>query len=510
LHKLHCLSASLVGAMALRGQRVAVIVEGSRGDCQPYVALSLGLKAQGCLVQYMSNCNHEQFVKDQGLDCVSAMADSEYHCQHNETLKASMKSGDTFKFIAALGEIVQTEFPGIVDKGLPALEAFKPDIVICGVLSVTLAEYYARIHDIPVIHAYLGVYFYTAQLAPFGLPNTGIGCINRGMWRLVLSLMMPTTRDQCNIIKAKVGNEDWLKFFPLSVNELIEDQNDPLIVKIVGCNAEVSPIPTDVISTNIHLTGWWTLDCAHQIERFNAGDPNFGGTDKVQIESFLRAGTTPVYLGWGSMLAVSPEFMTRLAVSALMKTKRRGIVLKGWGGLGPDLLVEEDLKSYARSNVLFVKSAPHEWLLPQCACAVIHGGSGSTAAAMRSGKPTIITPVFLDQYDFAKSCNRLKVGVGTCQFKEVTTDILAAAIDKCITDESVKKTAAQLAKMLKAENGVDRAIDLISAFVEGPLANGSWRRERAERDARRINSRRSFFDMFTCCGPMHLVWRKAR
>merc|ERR1712083_692723 len=99
--------------------------------------------------------------------------------------------------------------------------------------------------------------------------------------------------------------------------------------------------------------------------------------------------------------------MTTLAVAALKKTKQRGIVLKGWGGLGPEVLEEPDLQEYARENVLFVRSAPHEWLFPQCALTVTHGGSGTSAAAMRSGKPTIITPVFLDQHDFAAAVNRL-------------------------------------------------------------------------------------------------------
>ncbi|KAL6515240.1 hypothetical protein OROHE_018872 [Orobanche hederae] len=30
---------------------------------------------------------------------------------------------------------------------------------------------------------------------------------------------------------------------------------------------------------------------------------------------------------------------------------------------------------------------PYSWLLPRCAAAVHHGGSGSTAAALRTGIP---------------------------------------------------------------------------------------------------------------------------
>ena len=51
----------------------------------------------------------------------------------------------------------------------------------------------------------------------------------------------------------------------------------------------------------------------------------------------------------------------------------------------------------SENQVLFVKSIPHEWLLPQCAASVIHGGAGTTAAAIRAGKPVIICPFLCDQ-----------------------------------------------------------------------------------------------------------------
>ena len=35
---------------SLRGMRVALLVEGSRGDCQPYIALALRLQKEGCIV----------------------------------------------------------------------------------------------------------------------------------------------------------------------------------------------------------------------------------------------------------------------------------------------------------------------------------------------------------------------------------------------------------------------------------------------------------------------------
>ncbi len=48
----------------------------------------------------------------------------------------------------------------------------------------------------------------------------------------------------------------------------------------------------------------------------------------------------------------------------------------------------------APPNVLFIDSAPHDWLF-QCVCAVVHhGGAGTTATGLMAGKPTFIVPFF--------------------------------------------------------------------------------------------------------------------
>ena len=143
------------------------------------------------------------------------------------------------------------------------------------------------------------------------------------------------------------------------------------------------------------------------------------GTDAAKLTKFLSDGSPPVYLGWGSMLCKSPEFMVSMAVEALQHAGARGIVLGGWARLSKEH-VPEKLKDFCDSNVLFLEKAPHEWLFPKCACIVHHGGSGTTAASVRSGKPTIITPIQGDQFDFADGINAIGCGVGLAHMKKLT------------------------------------------------------------------------------------------
>jgi sterol 3beta-glucosyltransferase len=73
-----------------------------------------------------------------------------------------------------------------------------------------------------------------------------------------------------------------------------------------------------------------------------------------------------------------------------------------------------------RKKVIFVDSAAHEWLFPYCSCIVHHVGSGTTAASVRSGKPTIITPVQGDQFDFAASVQTIGCGIGLGHLSTLT------------------------------------------------------------------------------------------
>jgi len=140
---------------------------------------------------------------------------------------------------------------------------------------------------------------------------------------------------------------------------------------------------------------------------------------------------------------------------------------------------------YAASHMFFAATLPHEWLFPQCSCIVSHGGSGTVAASVRSGRPAIITPVFLDQFEFAQQVENLGVGVGMRQLQKITTDELAFAISRCLQDGDLQAKAAALGDKLRPQNGVGEAVSVLRAFVDGPLKSGQWLQEERKRQQTR-------------------------
>ena len=72
-----------------------------------------------------------------------------------------------------------------------------------------------------------------------------------------------------------------------------------------------------------------------------------------------------------------------------MVSKLRGIIFAGYASLRPAIAeghpYTDAMTSFVRENVLFVQSAPHDWLFPECSAIVHHVVQGTTAAALRSG-----------------------------------------------------------------------------------------------------------------------------
>merc|ERR1719230_897749 len=92
------------------------------------------------------------------------------------------------------------------------------------------------------------------------------------------------------------------------------------------------------------------LDAKTSSDWFGTGDASSSALD-----AFLSAGSEPVYIGWGSMVLMSPRFMAHLAVRSLKVANLRGLVCGGWAQLSADLLKGEvdsaALAEYARENV---------------------------------------------------------------------------------------------------------------------------------------------------------------
>ena len=159
----------------------------------------------------------------------------------------------------------------------------------------------------------------------------------------------------------------------------------------------------------------------------------------------------------GSMPDADAQKTTRLVVDALRMSGVRCVLQRGWSGLGSEQLSE---------TVLPVDSIPHSWLFPRMAAVVHHGGAGTTAAGLRSGVPSILTPYAADQFFWAQRVAFLGVGPKSVSYHALTAEKLAGMIRQSITDSEMRERADAFGRRIGSERGVEKAVEYITEFLE--------------------------------------------
>ncbi|KAL8820755.1 MAG: hypothetical protein Q9191_007451 [Dirinaria sp. TL-2023a] len=172
------------------------------------------------------------------------------------------------------------------------------------------------------------------------------------------------------------------------------------------------------------------------------------------LSKFLESGPPPVYIGFGSIVIDDPDQFTNLIFEAVEKAGVRALVSKGWGGLGGEENVPD--------NIYLLENTPHDWLFPRVSAVVHHGGAGTTAIGLKCGIPTMIVPFFGDQPFWGAMVSKARAGAHrTIPYKDLTVDALADGIQQCLTAEA-KSNAQKIARSI-AEEG-DGAQNCVESF----------------------------------------------
>ena len=166
-------------------------------------------------------------------------------------------------------------------------------------------------------------------------------------------------------------------------------------------------------------------------------------TPPDDLSRFLAAGPPPVYIGFGSIVIDDPDALTNTILEAVKTSGCRALLSKGWGGIGVGDLPE---------SIFLIDNCPHDWLFSQCAAVVHHGGAGTTAAAIRAGKPSIIVPFFGDQPFWGAMVHRAGAGPEPIHNKSLNATNLAAGITTALTEE-VQRKAGELGEQIRHEPG---------------------------------------------------------
>lgn len=175
----------------------------------------------------------------------------------------------------------------------------------------------------------------------------------------------------------------------------------------------------------------------------------------ADVRKFVEEGDPPILFCLGTAAVhVAGDFYEH-AAEACRLLSRRGLLLVGPSRAGPANLPP---------GVGAFPYAPFSWVMPRCAVNVHHAGIGSTAQALRAGRPTVTIPHAHDQFDNAARLMRLGVSV-TVPRPRVTGRRLADAISSTLTAEAGSR-AAEMGRKIAGEDGAVRAIELIETWMK--------------------------------------------
>lgn len=163
----------------------------------------------------------------------------------------------------------------------------------------------------------------------------------------------------------------------------------------------------------------------------------------VELAGFLAAGDPPIVFTLGMTAVWEAGRFYEESVRAAERLGRRAVLLTG--------TAPHNRPRRLPASVLAVSYAPHSYLFPRAAAIVHSGGIGTTAQALRAGKPMVVVPYAHDQPDNAVRAERLGVA-RRMKWNRYSATTLAPALATVLSDHVVSR-AATVGQAVRAEDG---------------------------------------------------------
>ncbi|MFF0157587.1 glycosyltransferase [Streptomyces sp. NPDC005263] len=411
------------------GRTVVIFAAGSRGDVQPCLALGRALTRQGDAVRLLASSRYQRLITGAGLRFHALPADPSEIIESPEGQELLAGRRNPVAFIRGLNRIMRPLFARLLAETQAGAEG--ADLVLAptfGLLGVHLSQYlrvpHALVHFQPSQPTGAFPHPFTPAarfLGPVG-NRLSYEAVDLGAW-LACRQFINTWRREHLALPA---------LSPFAPHRRL--RRAPVLCAF---SPTLVPRPPDW-GPNVHLTGFWHHD-----------QPLW--KPPRRLLDFLGDGPPPVYVGFGSMKTSDPQATDRVVRAALRRAGLRGV-------LAGDPATSDD-------DMLAVEETPHSWLFPRMAAVVHHGGAGTTASALRSGVPSLVCPFFGDQPYWADRAHRLGVGPTPLPARQLTVPALADRLRAVTEDSDHAEAARRLGRALTAEDGVERACQVLNQLA---------------------------------------------
>jgi sterol 3beta-glucosyltransferase len=402
--------------------KLVILTAGSRGDVEPYVALGSGLRRDGCEVRVATHPEFRGLVERHGLEFAQVTRPDEALAGGRQWEALQSDAATPAKYVrrwAGLRRSASAYADRVVADHWTACRSV--DAVISSLSAIRGAQQAAAL-GVPHVWALLQPMSPTREYPQFMVASRLPGPVNLRSHVIGEAVYRRLFRD---------GGDRWAP----SRRGLFGASGGPIVY---GISPTIVPRPADW-PPNVAQLGDWHLDRAD--------------TDALptEVEAFLDSGPPPVFV---HAARIAVPGIAVAAARALRRLECRALV-SGWPA-------DEPLPD----GVAAAPDVPFARLFERVAAVVHHGGAGTVAAALRSGRPSLGVPGSFDQRFWSERVASLGAGPPPPLARRVTPELLERALERLVREESFASSAASLARRIAGERGVADTASHVRARLE--------------------------------------------
>ncbi|HEX5474746.1 MAG TPA: glycosyltransferase [Vicinamibacterales bacterium] len=423
--------------------RIVIATFGSLGDIHPMMALGLELQSRGHAVAIVTSEFYRQKIAAAGLGFHPARPD--LRPDDKALVRASM---DERRGPETIVRYMMGELRGMyADFERAACADGGADLLITSDLA------YAG----PILAEKIGLRWCSQVLSPIGFFSAYDPTVLPPVpWLSKLSALGPSVYGailgliKSQALKAATPINEFRRELGLAPvkDPFFTDKNSPELVLAMFSPLIAHRQPDWPARTLITGYAWYDRHRTDEGSRPDEPAPALSA-----LRAFLDAGDAPIVFTLGSVAVFDPGAFYRESVRTAQRLGRRAVLL-----VGPD---PDDPPPPSRDIGVF-DYAPFSQLFPRAAAIVHQGGSGTTAQAMRAGRPMLIVPYSHDQPDNALRVKRLGIS-DTIRRGRYRAERAAPALERLLTDPAVAARAAAIGHEVSREDGARVAADAIDA-----------------------------------------------
>ncbi|MFK5633546.1 glycosyltransferase [Ornithinimicrobium sp. LYQ103] len=419
---------------------IALLAAGSRGDYQPLVAVGRGLAARGHDVGVTATTDFVDLVRAGGLRPEEVRVDAMRY--YREDLAGRGMPTDLDGQMGLLGDLARVLAPEVTRTMRDLWPRY--DGFVTTAMSATWAGLFGARDPRPQVL----MMFVPALPSVWG--DSSLFAVEEGRSLRNLGAGLRSLRGAVQLASPV---EDELARNGLSGRDRRRAVRRMVTSPAFVANSVQLVTPRRVFGRAVRCVGYPFLDSPP------------GTALPTEVERFLTAGPPPVFVGLGSHTLPAVRDALRHTVGAALGLGQRVLVMAGSG-------LESD-GGYGE-NVAFVGDVPHDLLFPRTAVIVQHGGAGTSAVALRAGRPQVVLPFTMDQPFFARRLHEIGVGAPPVPTEDAGSPDgvrrLRGALSHALSPH-VADRAAEVARAVSREDGVAGAV----AEIERALGRGLGR-----------------------------------